>query len=32
MIVVPDKQGNACESQDEFEGYDKNIQHNGMFL
>ena len=28
MIVVSDKQGDACESQDEFEGYDKDVLHN----
>ena len=28
MVVVPDEQGDACERQDEFEGYDKNVLHN----
>ena len=31
MVVVPDKQGYACKSQDEFEGYDKDVLHNGNF-
>ena len=25
----PDEQGYACKSQDEFEGYDKDVLHNG---
>ena len=29
MVVVPDEQGYACESQDEFKGYDKDVLHNG---
>ena len=29
MVVVPDKQSYACKSQDEFEGYDKDVLHNG---
>ena len=29
MVVVPDEQGYACEIKDEFEGYDKDILHNG---
>lgn len=28
MVVVPDEQGYACESQDKFKGYDKNVLHN----
>ena len=29
MVVVPDKQGYARESQDEFEGDDEDVLHNG---
>ena len=29
MVLVPDEQGYACESQDEFKGYDKYVLHNG---
>ena len=29
VVVVPDEQGYACKSQDEFEGYDKDVLHNG---
>jgi hypothetical protein len=32
VVVVPDKQGYACESYDEFEGYDKDVLHNGNGL
>ena len=29
VVVVLDEQGDASESQEEFEGYDKDILHNG---
>jgi hypothetical protein len=29
MVVVPDEQGNTNESQDKFEGYDKDVLHSG---
>ena len=29
MVVVPNEQGYACESQDKFEGYDEYVLHNG---
>ena len=31
MVVVPDKQGDACEGDDTFEGYDKDVLHDGYF-
>ncbi len=30
MIIIPDKQGDTCECQDEFEGNDKDVLHNGI--
>ena len=29
MVVVPDEQGYAREGDDEFEGDDKDVMHNG---
>jgi len=29
MVVVPDNQGYAYESQDKFNGYNKDVLHNG---
>jgi hypothetical protein len=29
MVIIPDEQGYACESQDEFEGDDGDVLHNG---
>lgn len=29
MVVVPDKQGDARESYDKFEGDDDDVLHNG---
>ena len=29
VVIVPDEQGYSCKSQDEFEGYDKDVLHNG---
>ena len=29
MVVVPDKQAHANEGQQELEGYDENVDHNG---
>ena len=31
MVVVPDKQGDASESQDEFKGDNKDVLHNGFY-
>ncbi len=31
MIVIPDEQGNTYDSQDKFEGNNKDILHNGRF-
>ena len=28
VVIVPDEQGYACESQNEFKGYDKDILHS----
>ena len=29
MVVVPDEQAYADEGQQELEGYDENVDHNG---
>jgi translation elongation factor EF-1beta len=29
MVVVPDEQGHTDESEQELEGYDENVYHNG---
>ena len=29
MVIIPDEQGDACEGDDKFEGYNKDILHNG---
>ena len=29
VVIVPDEQGYAYKSQNEFEGYDKDVLHNG---
>lgn len=31
VVIVPDKQGYSCECYDKFEGYDKDVIHNGHF-
>ncbi len=31
VVIIPDKQGYARESQDEFEGDDEDVLHDGNF-